>query len=210
LIFFVLIIYFKKIDQSKIFLLIFLSFFIFVPTIILTFVYLFIICGLKGFKHSKSNDVSTINNQIVSFESKKSKISIKLRKENDIYSELDRLQKTRLIKLNRNKSGHKLSFNFTNGNQTLNQTLKLKRRQTISICLVSLFFFFCVIPIKLFQVLKFVINIENLEITHSVFLFSKLLFYTHIMSNPIVYNLMSSKFSRSFRKVLFCKNFKCI
>jgi hypothetical protein len=196
------------IDQSKIFLLIFLSFFIFVPTIILTFVYLFIICGLKGFKHSNSNDVSTINNQIVSFESKKSKISIKLRKENDIYSELDRLQKTRLIKLNKN--GHKLSFNFTNGNQTLNQTLKLKRRQTISICLVSLFFFFCVIPIKLFQVLKFVINIENLEITHSVFLFSKLLFYTHIMSNPIVYNLMSSKFSRSFRKVLFCKNFKCI
>jgi len=119
---------------------------------------------------------------------------------------LSRLSSGSLINktVNHRKSS---SFNFTNGNQTLNNNLKLKRRQTISICLISLFFFFCVIPIKLFQVFKFVVNIENLEITHTIFLISKLLFYTHIMSNPIVYNLMSSKFSRSFRKILFCKQF---
>lgn len=100
-------------------------------------------------------------------------------------------------------------IDLSNGNQTIHNNLKLKRRQTISVCFVSLIFFFCVIPIKLFQILKFIIDIDNLEITHTVFLISKLLFYTHIMSNPIVYNLMSTKFSRSFKNVLFCKKFKC-
>lgn len=100
-------------------------------------------------------------------------------------------------------------IDLSNGNATLNNNTNIKRRQTISICFVSLIFFFCVIPIKLFQILKFMIDIDNLEITHTIFLISKLLFYTHIMSNPIVYNLMSTKFSRSFKNVLFCKKFKC-
>ena len=99
-----------------------------------------------------------------------------------------------------------LSETGTNGNLS---SMKTKKKQTLKLCAISLFFFFCVIPIKLFQILKFLIDIESLEVTHTIFLISKLLFYTHIMSNPIIYNLMSSKFSKAFKNVLFCKYFRC-
>jgi hypothetical protein len=95
------------------------------------------------------------------------------------------------------------------GNSGNLSSMKAKKKQTLKLCAISLFFFFCVIPIKLFQILKFLIDIESLEVTHTIFLISKLLFYTHIMSNPIIYNLMSSKFSKAFKNVLFCKYFRC-
>jgi hypothetical protein len=90
------------------------------------------------------------------------------------------------------------------------KNLITKRRQTITICLISLAFFFCQIPIKIFQIFnafyEFVDNDDSkFLIINSIFLSSKFLFFLHGMSNPIIYNLMSTKFRKSFRNVIMCK-----
>ena len=47
---------------------------------------------------------------------------------------------------------------------------------------------------------------QRFKILNIIFLTAKLIYCFHSMSNPIIYNLMSSKFSRSYRKVLLCKS----
>jgi hypothetical protein len=44
------------------------------------------------------------------------------------------------------------------------------------------------------------------RIMNFIFLFTKFLYFLHGMSNPIIYNLMSTKFRRSFRDVVLCKS----
>lgn len=217
-------------DESKIYFLIFVSFFIFVPTLLLTFSYLFIIRNMsnvqnehtskidKKYKHSRQSSTSHLvgaNHINIHYKIPASKVKLTLKPRNslELYSDLKVEKKfygtvsPKLFEIR--QSVAKPLIDLSNGNSTLNHNLNIKKRQTISVCFVSLIFFFCVIPIKLFQILKFLIDIDNLEITHTVFLISKLLFYTHMMSNPIVYNLMSTKFNRSFKNVLLCKKFRC-
>lgn len=94
--------------------------------------------------------------------------------------------------------------------------LVAKRKQTITLCLISLAFFFCQIPIRLFQIFNtFYVFPETDEDKHTkfkylnaLFLVSKMLYFLHGTSNPIIYNLMSTKFSKSFKSVIFCKSFK--
>ena len=54
------------------------------------------------------------------------------------------------------------------------------------------------------------VEIENdiwrFKVMNAIFLFTKFLYFLHGMSNPIIYNLMSTKFNRSFRNVVLCKS----
>lgn len=102
------------------------------------------------------------------------------------------------------------------GNRSFN-SLILKRKQTITICLVSLAFYFCQIPLKMFQLFNIFYKFEKtsfendmvrFKIMNMIFLTTKFLYFLHGMSNPIIYNLMSTKFRHSFRNVILCKHFK--
>lgn len=75
------------------------------------------------------------------------------------------------------------------------KSLIAKRNQTITICLISLAFFFCQIPIKVFQMFNTFYVFENLnhetdllrfKVINIIFLCTKLLFFLHGMSNPIM------------------------
>lgn len=84
-----------------------------------------------------------------------------------------------------------------------------KRKQTITLCLIAMAFCFCQIPIKLFQLFNtFYVwhSDHDFKTLNIVYHTTKLIYFFHSMSNPIIYNLMSSKFSRSYRKVLLCKS----
>lgn len=90
-----------------------------------------------------------------------------------------------------------------------------KRKLTITLCLISIAFFFCQLPIRGFQIFNIFYEFESLgveehdyikfKIINIIFLFTKLLYFLHGMSNPIIYNLMSTKFRKSFKKVIFCR-----
>ena len=90
-----------------------------------------------------------------------------------------------------------------------------KRKLTITLCLISIAFFFCQLPIRCFQIFNIFYEFESLgveehdyirfKIINIIFLFTKLLYFLHGMSNPIIYNLMSTKFRKAFKKVIFCR-----
>jgi hypothetical protein len=90
-----------------------------------------------------------------------------------------------------------------------------KRKLTITLCLISIAFFFCQLPIRFFQIFNIFYEFESLgveehdynkfKIINIIFLSTKLLYFLHGMSNPLVYNLMSTKFRNSFKKVIFCR-----
>lgn len=108
-------------------------------------------------------------------------------------------------------SSHKSSSNNNNYSQLIS-----KRKQTIMICFVSLAFFICQLPIKVFQMFNTFYEWQpaaNQEVAsrrffvlNMIFLCTKLLYFLHGMSNPIIYNLMSTKFNESFRNVILCKS----
>jgi hypothetical protein len=77
------------------------------------------------------------------------------------------------------------------------KNLIAKRNQTITICLISLAFFFCQIPIKIFQIFNSFYEFKSesestdedlirFKIMNIIFLSTKLLFYLHGCSNPIM------------------------
>ncbi|KAK0077843.1 hypothetical protein PV326_009762 [Microctonus aethiopoides] len=81
------------------------------------------------------------------------------------------------------------------------------RKQVIMILLSVIFsFFICLAP---FQILKFYIvlapieDIENIEydIFYNILNFSRIMFYSNSAINPILYNLMSSRFRIGFLKL---------
>lgn len=97
------------------------------------------------------------------------------------------------------KSLDKTNSTLTNSNKPLRfsygKSLIAKRNQTITICLISLAFFFCQIPIKVFQMFNTFYVFENLnhetdllrfKVINIIFLCTKLLFFLHGMSNPIM------------------------
>lgn len=122
---------------------------------------------------------------------------------------------TQLVK--RNSLLRNRSYSYSNPcemDTSNSNNLIAKRKQTITLCLVSLTFFFCQIPVKIFQIFNSFYQFESVSEEYDVmifkrmniiFLLSKLLYYLHSMSNPIIYNLMSTKFNRSFKNVIFCK-----
>ena len=231
----------RELTNEKFFITTYISVIIFAPSFILTFAYLIIIRKLKkinynfftshesSYMKSKTKNDS-LNSQepyaVVTWIRNNSKFESKkfwLRKKefNRSYSDacsnsISRCESLRLsIKSTKNLDPKKDEYKSCHSYYSNN--LLAKRKQTITICLISLAFFFCQLPIKIFQLFNtyYTLNpssVYHLEILfpflNSVFMISKFLFFLHSLSNPIIYNLMSSKFSSSFKNVILCKNRK--
>ena len=91
------------------------------------------------------------------------------------------------------------------------------RRFTITISIVSVVFYCCQLPTRFFlcwsyandriEIIYANIDSQSLESFSSFSILShtfNLIYFLHCVSNPIIYNLMSTKFSRSFRNVVLC------
>lgn len=224
---------------SKIYIGSFTSMFIFIPTIVLCAAYLIIIRKLKELNKSflHSNDEKAIGGHnfgkptemSVNTVYTKNKATKKKGKNTNSLNRLNaiRYKSQRPLVKSINHEMNEFSENKSS-NSLLNYNCKkspdsfranrfmAKRKQTTTICLISLAFFFCQIPVRLFQIFNTFYEFESsnsdydvykFKILNIIFLSSKLLYYLHGMSNPIIYNLMSTKFSRSFKNVIFCKNY---
>lgn len=176
------------------------SIFLFAPTFILTVLYILIVLKLR-----RLNKMFADENR---FERKNEEVMRLMMAKSSGHPNMKNGKNTR------SSSGVEATIRQVSNASNYSQLIS-KRKQTITICLVSLAFFFCQIPIKCFQIFNSFYKFKNVsheqdmerfKIMNIIFLSTKLLFYLHTMSNPIIYNLMSSKFSQSFRNVILCKS----
>lgn len=186
----------------------FISMFVFIPSVILSLVYVTLIRKIK--KINKFQLVNSNQQNMCKIKRNSTQTSINCSAKNSVYGSF-------LFK-NRYSGDSKMFWARSldaKRNKASSNSLTTKHRQTVTICLISLAFFFCQIPIKIFQLFNVFyefeqVSVENdlfrFKVMNAIFLFTKFLFFLHGMSNPIIYNLMSSKFSRSFRNVILCKS----
>ena len=82
------------------------------------------------------------------------------------------------------------------------------RRQVVAMLIAVVFFFFaCMLPFKLITLLAVVSPVEPIKIMPErvyvyVLYFSRVMYYINSAVNPILYNVMSSKFRDGFKRVL--------
>ncbi|CAF1468892.1 unnamed protein product [Rotaria sp. Silwood1] len=82
-----------------------------------------------------------------------------------------------------------------------------KRLNTVIICLVTIAFFACQFPVRIIQLIDMYLRVRNEDtMPHLVWIWlwklSKLLFFLNFTANPIIYNILSTKFRRSCRRLL--------
>ena len=84
------------------------------------------------------------------------------------------------------------------------------RKQVVSmLATVVVFFFACMMPFKIFVLWIITLQVDvteviSLETYHLLLYFCRVMFYINSAINPILYNIMSSKFREGFRKVFHC------
>ncbi|CAF1003951.1 unnamed protein product [Adineta steineri] len=81
-----------------------------------------------------------------------------------------------------------------------------KRLNTVIICVVTVAFFACQFPVRIIQLIDMYGRVRNEEImAHLTWIWlwklSKLLFFLNFTANPIIYNILSTKFRRSCRRL---------
>ena len=84
------------------------------------------------------------------------------------------------------------------------------RKQVVSmLTTVVVFFFACMMPFKIFILWIItlddeVFNVISMETYYLLLYFCRVMFYINSAINPILYNIMSSRFREGFRKVFHC------
>ncbi|CAF1540593.1 unnamed protein product [Adineta ricciae] len=101
---------------------------------------------------------------------------------------------------------------LTNDQQASNSFLSYKsfeqkRLNTVIICVVTVAFFACQFPVRIIQLTDMYMRVQNEEVmSHLAWIWlwklSKLLFFLNFTANPIIYNILSTKFRRSCRRYL--------
>ena len=84
------------------------------------------------------------------------------------------------------------------------------RKQVVSmLTTVVIFFFACMMPFKIFILWiitldKDVDDVISMETYYLLLYFCRVMFYINSAINPILYNIMSSRFHEGFRKLFHC------
>ncbi|UJR26726.1 hypothetical protein I4U23_008041 [Adineta vaga] len=81
-----------------------------------------------------------------------------------------------------------------------------KRLNTVIICVVTVAFFACQFPVRIIQLIDMYRRVRNQETMPYLtwiwlWKLSKLLFFLNFTANPIIYNILSTKFRRSCRRL---------
>lgn len=195
-----------------------ISIILFAPTLILTFVYVGIIRNLQTINKRYSTPDLDLAASAAHRKHTATNFEIIFRSSQSAAAAAAAAAATessiRIILLNRGRDSNgvnpKLAYEEIKRSFCTKNLIR-KRRQTIILCTVTMTFFFCQIPIKIFQIFNTFYewsasDDSQFKMLNIIFLTTKLIYCFHPMSNPIIYNLMSSKFSRSYRKVLLCKS----
>lgn len=91
-------------------------------------------------------------------------------------------------------------------------SISRSRKQVVTMLMtVVIFFFACMLPFKLLTLWivtlsEDVLTVINIETFYLLLYFCRVMFYINSAINPILYNIMSSKFREGFRKVFHCIN----
>ncbi len=152
---------------------------------------------------------------------KMQKISIKSEPDFSCTS-LTNSQKFNSIK-SKTLSFHNISVTRDNYLKKLSQlrAFKNRKRFTITILFMTIAFFCCQLPIRIFILWSFSYQLRqisndvnghpeiNYELINMISFIARLIYFLHGISNPLIYNISSSKFRRAFLS-LFClsKRFK--
>lgn len=91
--------------------------------------------------------------------------------------------------------------------------LKYRKQIIFMLGAVVLNFFICLLPFRALTLWIIIVPDEiimslNIESYYKILYFCRIMIYLNSAMNPILYNLMSSKFREGFLKLLQCKSFK--
>ncbi len=94
-------------------------------------------------------------------------------------------------------------------NPRSSSTLKSRRQVVIMLVIVAILFFICLLPFKsvsLWLIYASVEEVENLgfEGYYNLLNFARIMHYLNSSINPIVYNLVSTKFRKYFHRSMKC------
>ncbi|CAM1329834.1 Ethr (predicted) [Pycnogonum litorale] len=98
------------------------------------------------------------------------------------------------------------------GNRTIrhDRNSVLARKQVITMLVaVVVCFFLCLAPLRAFQIWVIVVELEDLkkvgfQVYYNILYFCRIMYYINSAVNPVLYNVMSSKFRKAFRSQLAC------
>jgi hypothetical protein len=198
----------RKSIFPKVYIASFITIFLITPTIVLTFVYKIII--KKVVEITKTMEIEREILYLKRYKLNVSGSSGPTSKSGSTSSNNRNNRSTQVNQLLETSNGSNI-----NNLETSYSNMKFKFQMTKTICFVTLAFFFCQLPIKLFLLFNLFFESNTIKPDHlsfkiinTIFLVSKLLFYLHGISNPIIYNVMSKSFKNSFGKVIVCQCYK--
>ncbi|KAK9686232.1 7 transmembrane receptor (rhodopsin family) [Popillia japonica] len=102
-------------------------------------------------------------------------------------------------------SGRSVST-FPNTNVNLEGQLRSRKKAAkMLVAVVVMFMFaFCYFPVHLLSALRIMVNLTNSDMNRALSLISHWLCYANSAVNPIIYNFMSGKFRKEFRRAFDC------
>ncbi|KAK9510878.1 hypothetical protein O3M35_005566 [Rhynocoris fuscipes] len=82
--------------------------------------------------------------------------------------------------------------------------LRSRRKAAKMLVCVVLMFALCYFPVHLLSILRYTVDIPQNDITVALSMLSHWLCYANSATNPLIYNFMSGKYRKEFRKTLTC------
>ncbi|XP_053618332.1 orexin receptor type 2-like [Plodia interpunctella] len=82
--------------------------------------------------------------------------------------------------------------------------LRSRRKAAKMLVAVVVMFAVCYFPVHLLSVLRYTVDMEQTDVLSTVALISHVMCYSNSAINPLIYNFMSGKFRREFRRSFCC------
>ncbi|PZC77636.1 hypothetical protein B5X24_HaOG203144 [Helicoverpa armigera] len=97
--------------------------------------------------------------------------------------------------------GHAETMKLAPAEQT---QLRSRRKAAKMLVAVVIMFAVCYFPVHLLSVLRYTLDMEQNDVITCLALISHVMIYANSAINPLIYNFMSGKFRREFRRAFCC------